>query len=240
MREQRVDEALLELESALVVDPRSAAVNQRIGELLADRGATAPAAAHFGEAYRLDPNRIEAALRQAALLATREAAARGADHRARAEDASEGARGAPHRRRARGRARATSRGRSRARARRSRSIRTRRESWLQLGAVERARAADLSARGEPAEPALASALDAYSEAESLAGGDVSARVETARTLASWPARRSEATAAFRSALALAAERGDPDARYAAATAFEQFARSQRDAGASCSRRSGTR
>ena len=106
--------------------------------------------------------------------------------------------------------------------------RTRRESWLQLGAVERARAADLSARGEPAEAALASALDAYSEAESLAGGDVSARVETARTLASWPARRSEATAAFRGALALAAERGDPDARYAAATAFEQFARSQRD------------
>src|SRR5206468_10880976 len=85
---------------------------------------------------------------------------------------------------------------------------TRRESWLQLGAVERARAADLSARGEPAEPALASALAAYSEAESLAGGDVLARVEIAHTLASWPARRSEATAAFRGALALAAEPAD--------------------------------
>ncbi len=225
VHEQRVDEALLELESALAVDPRSAAVNQRIGELLADRGATAPAAAHFAEAYRLDPNRIEAALRQAALLATQKPQrAQQIIERARKTHPNEPA---VHRTAA---ALAVGRRdfeRALASAREAIALDpTRRESWLQLGAVERARAMDLSLRGEPAEPALASALDAYSEAESLAGGDVIARVETARTLASWPARRSEATAAFRSALALAAERGDPGARYAAATAFEQFVRSQ--------------
>ena len=226
--EQRGDEALLELESALAIDPRSAAVNQRIGELLADRGATAAAAAHFEETYRLDPSQIEAALRAATLFA--------ADEPARAQRILESVlethpeTPAVHRTAA---TLAIARGdlaSALAFARAAIALdRTRRDSWLQLGAVERARAADLLAHGAPAEPALASALDAYREAEALAGGDVTARVETARMLASWPARRSEAAASFRSAIALAAERGDADERYAAASALEQFARGAQDA-----------
>jgi tetratricopeptide (TPR) repeat protein len=228
VREQRGDEALLELESALVIDPRSAAVHQRIGELLADRGDADAAAVHFGDAYQLDPDRVEAALRQAALLATREPQ--------RAEEivahASETHPGKPavHRTAA---AVALARGdlaQALASARAAIALdSTRRESWMQLGAVERARAADLRARGAPPEPALASALDAYSRADSLAGGDVAARVETARTLAAWPARRAEATAAFRAAIALAVERSDPRARHDAAAALEQFARRRADA-----------
>jgi tetratricopeptide (TPR) repeat protein len=68
LREDRGDEALLELYSALEIDPRSAEVNQRIGELLARQGATARAVAHLGEAYQLDPGRFRAALEQATLL----------------------------------------------------------------------------------------------------------------------------------------------------------------------------
>ncbi|HKA16083.1 MAG TPA: hypothetical protein VKH41_13760 [Myxococcota bacterium] len=227
VREHREDEALLELDSALAIDPRSAAVNQRIGELLAERGAAADAAAHFGEAYRLDPNRIEAALREAALLAV--------DKPERAQRIIERALqthpGEPAVHRTAASLALARRDFARALAAAREAIeldRTRRESWMQLGAVERARAADLVARGAPAEPALQSALDAYREAESLAGSDVAARVETARTLASWPARRSEAAESFRRAIELAAERGDADSRYAAAAALERFARSTRD------------
>ncbi len=225
VREERVDEALIELENALKIDPQSAAVNQRIGELLADRGATASAAAHFGEAYRLDPNRIEAALRQASLLAT--AQPQHAERILGRTLQSHPKEPAVHRTAA---ALALARkdfAHARASAREAIALDgSRGESWLQLGAVERVRAADLTAKGEPAEPALASALAAYAEVESLAGGDVRARIESARALASWPGRRADAVAAFRSALAQ--ERGDPEARYSAATAFEHFARSQRD------------
>jgi tetratricopeptide (TPR) repeat protein len=58
---------------------------------------------------------------------------------------------------------------------------------------------------------------------------VSARVETARTLAGWPARKAQAADGFRRAIALAAQRGDAETRYSAAGALEQFARGERDA-----------
>jgi tetratricopeptide (TPR) repeat protein len=225
VREQRTDEALLELESALVIDPHSAGVHERIGELLADRGAASAAAAHFGDAYQLDANRIEAGLRQAALLAT--------EQPERAEQIMASALRSHPKEPAVHRTAATLalvRGdfeRALASAREAIALDpTQRESWLQLGAALRARAAGLAARGEAADPSLEAALDAYSRADSLAGGDVTTRVETARTLASWPARRSEAAAAFRGAIALAEDRGDPAARHAAAAAFEQFARSR--------------
>jgi Tfp pilus assembly protein PilF len=227
VREQRVDEALLELESALVIDPRSAATHQRIGELLADRGDADAAVVHFGDAYQLDPSRIEAALRQAALIATREPQ-RAQEIVAHAESTHPGVPAVRRTAAAVALARGDL-GQALASAREAIALDpTRRESWMQLGAVERARAADLRARGAPAEPALASALAAYSRADALAGGDVAARVESARTLATWPARQAEATAAFRAAIALAAERADPRARHAAAAALEQFARQRAD------------
>lgn len=225
--EKRVDDALLELQTAQKLDPRSAAVNQRLAELFAEKGAVQRAVVHFGEAYRLDPDRVEAALRQASLLwKSNPKRAERIVLRAKQSHPEEPA---VFRTEA---ALALVLGdlpRALASARQAVSFdRTQRESWMQLGSVHRARVNAALERGEAAGEALASALAAYAEVEALAAGDVGARVATARVLASWPNRRDDTVAAFRSALALAVERNDSELRRMAATALERFARRQRD------------
>jgi len=57
--------ALVELQAALKVQPKNAELNQRIAEIYTGLARPERAAFYFGEAYRLDPTRIEAALAQA-------------------------------------------------------------------------------------------------------------------------------------------------------------------------------
>ncbi len=61
-------EALLELRSALQLDPKSADVNFRIAELLAQDDRPADAAFFYRETTRLDPSRSDAALAEAKLI----------------------------------------------------------------------------------------------------------------------------------------------------------------------------
>jgi len=61
----RLDDALIELNNALRLDPDDADVAQRIADLLATTGDAAEARFFYGEAYRLDPDRVEAAVKLA-------------------------------------------------------------------------------------------------------------------------------------------------------------------------------
>ena len=60
-------EASIELQAALKIDPHSAEANQRLGDLLMESGDARAASLYFGEAYRLDPSRVDAELHRAAL-----------------------------------------------------------------------------------------------------------------------------------------------------------------------------
>jgi tetratricopeptide (TPR) repeat protein len=221
--EERIEDALIELQGALKIDPQSAAVNQRMAELLRDQGAQQRAFHHFGEAYQLDPTRIDAALAQAELLRS------GAPQRAarivarlkrshpddarvrRAESAAALARGDPER--------------ARVAALEALALgRDDRESWLQLASVHRARARAARETGAPPDEALEAALDAYAELEKLGGGDATARLGRARVYASWPGHAEDALRAFRGALAMTTERGDDEGRRRAGIALERYAR----------------
>ncbi len=57
--------ALVELQSALRVRPKSGELNMELAELLAQLNKPERAAFYYGEAYRLDPTNTEAALKQA-------------------------------------------------------------------------------------------------------------------------------------------------------------------------------
>jgi tetratricopeptide (TPR) repeat protein len=61
-------EALLELRSALQIDPKNADVNVRIADAMVDQGRPADAAFYYREATRLDPKRADAALGEAKLV----------------------------------------------------------------------------------------------------------------------------------------------------------------------------
>lgn len=68
LKEGHVREALLELRSALKLRPTDADVNFRIAEVLNARGDYAEAAFFYGEARRLDPTNVEAAISEAMIL----------------------------------------------------------------------------------------------------------------------------------------------------------------------------
>jgi len=221
----RSEEALLELQSALKIDPQSAEVNQRLGELLADQGAHQPAVFHFGEAYRLDPTRVEAAMRQAALLwrsqprraeriVARAKRRHPDDSRVlRTESALALVLGDPDRALA-------------AAEEATRIAPDDPESWVQLGLVHAAHARAASRRrgAEIDTRPHESAIAALARVDELTGGHVGARVETGRVYALWPGHGDQATRAFRDAVRLAAEQGDATQAAAAAAALEEHAR----------------
>jgi tetratricopeptide (TPR) repeat protein len=66
--EGKTREALLELRSALQIDPKSAEVNFQIAELVAKDGKLADAAFFYRETTRLDPQRTDAALAESKLI----------------------------------------------------------------------------------------------------------------------------------------------------------------------------
>ncbi|RIL02028.1 MAG: hypothetical protein DCC71_16915 [Proteobacteria bacterium] len=65
--QDQTKEALLELRSALQLDPKSAEVNYQIAELFRKENRPADAAFHYRETTRLDPTRSDAALAEAKL-----------------------------------------------------------------------------------------------------------------------------------------------------------------------------
>jgi tetratricopeptide (TPR) repeat protein len=220
----RADDALIELQGAHKIDPNDAEVNQRIGDLLSAQGSYEPAAFHYAEAYRLDPERVDAALRQAEIV-WQTAPRRGARilrlaKQRHPEDARvyrADARFALFRRDVPA---------ALAAARRAVGLAPEAaESWMQLGEVRVMQLRIEQSRGRnPKDRIYREALNAFERADALAGGDVLARIARARVLGTWKGHQQEAAPVYRSAIALAGERGDTGLELRAAATMETWAR----------------
>jgi cytochrome c-type biogenesis protein CcmH/NrfG len=68
IEQKKPREALIEFRNALKIQPKNADINQRIADLLRNESAFADASFYYREAYRLDPDRIDAAMQEARLL----------------------------------------------------------------------------------------------------------------------------------------------------------------------------
>lgn len=208
-------EALLELRSALQLDPKNADVNFRIAELLAEEGRFADAAFHYRETTRLDPRRSEAALAEAKLILFEDTD--------RAEELVE-------------QVIEREPGNALAQLRRSEIALARGDAdgaleaaltgveldpqnglmHMQLGIVHQARIRRHRVlREEVPEKIFEDAARAFRRADELLGGGPSARVELGRLYAIWPGREQEAAEAFRGAMEVA-EAGEPRGRAAGA------------------------
>jgi tetratricopeptide (TPR) repeat protein len=223
------EQAVVELQQALQLDPNSAEINQRLGELLAKRGAARAASFRFGEAYRLDPTRVDAGLRQAMLLASR--APRRARQLLDAVQAQHPDDAAVYRARS---AFALMRGnRNAALADARKAVSTQPdapESWLQLGLVQRAQLLASQQQRETIDDSrYTEVLASFDHTDVLADGHVGARIEKGHVYASWPGHAQQALDAYRSGVALARDHADAAAGRAAARALEEYARSVGDA-----------
>lgn len=218
----RTDDALIELQSALKIDPDDADVNEKLAQLLKKRGSTQAAAFHFGEAYRLDPTRVGDTVEQATLLwrtAPRRAQEiiRAAKQRFpndarvyRGEAVVLGALKNPDA--------------ALAAAKRAVKLAPKdKESWATLGAIYIQRTREARRGGGKADPAdYAAGVEAFDQLDALSGGYVGARVEKARLLGH-SGDREKAVAAFRSAIDLAKQQKNSGAVVYAAQRFAGYA-----------------
>jgi len=97
-------------------------------------------------------------------------------------------------------------------------------AWMQLGRVHegRMRLADL--KNEPLDKQIRrDGIAAFERADEIAGGSVAARIELARLTAMRKPSRKQAKEIFHSAVELAKEQGDALDHFAAAQAAEEFA-----------------
>jgi tetratricopeptide (TPR) repeat protein len=223
LAEGRTDDALIELQSALKIRPDDPDVNERLGALLEQRGSHQAAAFHYGEAYRLDPQRVEAAVEQAVLLwqtAPGRAQQILADVTQRFPDDPRVHRGEATLAIAAGQYDVALQA-----AQRAIELAPADEaSWASLGAVYMERTRDARARKQEPDPAdYQAGIAAFEKLDELAGGHVGARVEKARLLGNLGGRDDEAVAAFRSAIELARQQQNPGSVLFAAQRFAGFA-----------------
>lgn len=227
LENDRIDDALLELQGALKIDPESAEVNERLGRLLAEQGAYQPAVFHLGEAYRLDPTRVDAAMRQASLIW------RSSPRRAQSiiEEAGRLHPNDPRVLRTRSGLMVVMHDNEAALADALAALKLAPDeidSWLQLGMVHLARIREESGPRKPAPDELyEAAIAAFQKIDDIEGGHTGARLEIARVYAAWRGHRAKAAEAYRSALALAAESGNAVHLAGAARATEEWARHTR-------------
>jgi tetratricopeptide (TPR) repeat protein len=205
----RNDDALLELQGALKIRPEDAELNERLGRMLAERGNAQPAVFHLGEAYRLDPARVDAGILQAQLV-WRTAPPRAEQilrdvKQAHPED--------PRVYRGES-ALAISMGdadRALVAAERARDLAPDDpESWSSLAAANMARIRALKKQGEtPPDALYLAVIGALDKIDALTGGNhIGARVEKASVYGRWPGHEALALQGFRDALALAKQRGE--------------------------------
>jgi len=224
VEEGQTREALIEYQSALKIDPDSAQINWRLGELLSGIKAYQAATFHFGEAYRLDPSRVEAALWQVSLI-----------WRSDPDRAQQRLQSVMHRYPDDARVHRTEaalelvlgdRVAAVAAARRALALDPDdAENWVQLGSVHIARIRAARLRKQKPDDALyQDAIEAFDRVEALDNGHVGARLEKARIYASWAGHGEQAVDAYRGAIALARERGNRRHWLAAALAAEDYAR----------------
>jgi tetratricopeptide (TPR) repeat protein len=203
------DDALLELQGALKIRPEDAELNERLGRMLAERGNAQPAVFHLGEAYRLDPERVDAGILQAQLVwktaPPRAEQILRAIHDAHPED--------PRVYRGESTLAVTMEDAERAlvAATRARDLAPDDpENWNALAAANMAGIRALQRKSETPPDALFQAvIAALDKVDALTGGDhIGARVEKASVLGQWPGHEEEAVQGFRDALALAKQKGE--------------------------------
>jgi tetratricopeptide (TPR) repeat protein len=222
--ENRTDDALIELQSALKIDPDDADVNEQLAGLLKQRGSIQAAAFHYGETYRLDPTRVGAAVEQAILLwqtAPRRSRQILAEAHARFPDE-------PLVYRGEATLAASQKDTDAAVTAAKRAVELGPddpENWAALGAVYLQRTRDLRDQGGAPESDYMAGIAAFEKLDALTeGGHVVARVERARLLANLPGHEDEAVAGFRSAIELGRSRNDPASVVFAARRFAGYAR----------------
>jgi Tfp pilus assembly protein PilF len=211
--------AFIELRSALALDPTSARINFLLGEALRADRQPGKARFYYQEARRLAPERIDAYLAEASLLArVRPSEARELLDAAleREPESAEAWRLSAVVSLADGNASAALYAARRASTLAPEDF----EVQLTLGRAHAASARPGAAGGEPNPDALAEALAAFERARALADEKTAWRalLERARLLAGWPERAREAPAAFREMLSSAAAGGAAPTRVAAGEA----------------------
>jgi tetratricopeptide (TPR) repeat protein len=224
VEEGRVKEAILEYRAALKLSADNAELYQRLGDLLSAAGEQGEATFHYREAHRLEPDRVEAAMREAQLLFFEDAERSEtliAEALQRHPDAP-----IVHR---------THSGLALVRSDTARALEAAQRTielepdeprnWVQLGTVHLGRIREQQLRKRQPEPEMfQAALDAFGRADETADGHVGARIDRARVYAAWEGHEDDAAEAYRSALALSAERDEPLHVLAAAYAADEFAR----------------
>jgi tetratricopeptide (TPR) repeat protein len=226
--EGRLVDAVLEYQSALDLEPRNADLYQRLADLFVRQRSHQQALSFYREAFKLDPERIDALLGEARLLAF--------DDPKRASEliqlGLERAPDNPNVHQQRAYVALARKDFDEALAAAQRALELDSESggrWLQLGKVHQGRILKRQLEGTPVPPELyQAALDAFARADAIAKGDARAQSEAARVLAAWPGHREQALAGHRGAIETAKRLSDTDARIFAAKVFDDHARAQRD------------
>jgi len=221
------DDALLELQGALKIHPDDANLNERLGRMLADRGNAQPAVFHLGEAYRLDPSRVDAGILQAQLVW------RTAPPRAEQilRDLKQGHPDDP--RVFRGESElAVAMGdptRALTAATHARDLAPDdAENWIAIARAHVARIRALKKQNQPVpDDAYQAVLAALDRVDQIAEGHVGARVEKALLYGMWPGHEKDAVQGFQGALELARKSGDPKLVAYAARNLGNYARQAR-------------
>lgn len=227
----QVKEALLELRSALQLDPKSADVNFRIAEMLSKDGKPADAAFFYRETTRLDPTRSDAALAEAKLILFDDTA-RAEELVAKVIEQEPGNAMAYIRRSELGLARGKSSEALQSALTAVELAPSEGMAHMQLGIVHLARLREAAIKREtPDESVYQQAEKALLKAAELFPHGVVARVERGRLYSVWKDHGEQAIAAFKDAIAVAEtneNRGRAAAaaiQYARATNNEEFQRS---------------
>lgn len=227
LRDNEVDAALLEFQSALNAQPENAAVYERIGDVLMEFSQLYPQAiSYYREAHRIEPERVHSMVREARLLAL--------EDRARARElldraaALEPENGAVLRAEAYLALIANDLEGARAAAEKAIQVDPSPMSWAELGSVYLAHIArDLQTNKRPSAAHRQGALDAYEKVNQLKGGRYHRAILEKARVYGFSKRRSQARRSFRQAIEIAKEEGAAETQLAAFTTVE-YARREHD------------
>jgi tetratricopeptide (TPR) repeat protein len=218
-----IEDAILEYRSALKIKPEDPDANEQLGNLLLRRG-DLDALYYLSEAIRLDPGRVDIAMRLAdvLLVSGRTDEAEQVIDTALASHPDSPVvyitqaelflfRNDPERALA-------------AALKATELDPDNPDAWLKLGRVHEGQIRMAELKNErPKKEFYREALAAFERADELAGGLVAARIERARILGARANTRDQARAAFGDAVELAEQEGDEVQHFAAASAAQEYA-----------------
>lgn len=227
LRDNEIDDALLEFQSALNVQPENAALYQRIGDVLMEYSQLYPQAiSYYREAHRIEPTRVHSIVREARLLALED------PERARelldAAIAQAPESGMVLRAQAFFALIANDLVGAREAAERALAADPSPPSYAELGAVYLAHIArDIQKGRRPTAQHRQGALDAYEKVNELKGGSYHRAILEQARVHGFSRQRGLARQQFRKAIELAQAEGAAETQLAAFTAAE-YARRNRD------------